>query len=88
MAVADQLELALHIQPAVVGADPNLARAKLDRRALQYVFVDRPRDARLLLVSERLDPAPALAHAQRSGVGGERDRGPPGLVADVERRLP
>ena len=54
---------------ATVRAALDTAGAELDRSALEHLVVDRPRDVRLVLRGERLDPARALEDAQRARIG-------------------
>ena len=86
--VADQCQLALPAEPAVVVGGLHSSRTELDVLPQQDFVVDGPLDVRLVVLAERLHSAGALSHSKRSGVCVEHDARLRAILCDLERCLP
>ena len=86
LGVADDRQISARAERVAIGLDAG--RAEADLLAPEDLFVDGLMDAGRVLVAERLDPAGALLHTQRRGVGGQLHARAARVVGDHQRRLP
>ena len=86
--LADERQVALHVEPAATGLGLHPGRAERDVLTHEDLVVDRLVDVRHVVVAESLHPAGALDHAKRRRVGGELHARVGRVLPDHELRLP